>query len=155
MEKSWCWEAGHGWQQRGSANIPKAAGYDCQHRGTSNYLCYTCYMLAYCREVVSIQCIMPPALGVCYLSMPGINFGNLAGGRGSGEPKGGCAGWQLLQEGAELWSTLVIGWVEWSNLSYAASSHANVCPKYRQSGKWLLYKKQGCQASVTNAETCD
>lgn len=83
---------------------------------------------------------MPPALDVCYLSMPGISFWNLVGVGGSREPKGGCAGWQLLQEGAELWSTrmLVRGGVGWSNLSYAAISYGKVCPKHRQSGKWLL-----------------
>ena len=75
-----------------------------------------------------------------YLSMPGISFGILAGGSGSGEPRVVCAGWQLQQVGVELWSThtSVIVWAEWSNLPYVASSDPKVCPDYQQSGEWLL-----------------
>lgn len=84
-----------------------------------------------------------------YLSVPGISFGILAGGSGSGEPKGGCAGWQLQQVGAELWSThtSVIG---------QSGAICHMLPVLIQRYAPVISSLgNGCQASVTDAEICD
>lgn len=140
VEKSWRWKGGHGWQWRRPANIPKHLVMTVSTEVLEIDLCYTCYVLVHCREVTSIQRIVPPALCMHYPSMPGISFGILAGGSGAGELKGGCAGWQLQQEGVELWSThtLVIVQAEWNNLPYAVSSDPKYGPNISSLGKRLL-----------------
>lgn len=102
-------------------------------------------MLAHCREVISIQLIMPPALCVQLPVRAWNQFWDL----GRREWLWGAKGWVCWVAAAAgrcgaVVHTHISHWAEWSNLPYAASSDTKVCPSYQQSGKWLPSLSDRC-----------